>query len=189
MKRRDFLRLSTSAATGTALTLPFAPASGAADSWTDGFAQAEASPWTLGFRSAAGDIDPGPAQVRGQFPVALHGVLYRNGPAVHDMAGQRYHHWFDGDGMVHRFVIEGARSHHQGRYVAHAQAGGRGAGRTPPVRGLRHHPAGASSRRPRPNSINVANTSVLPMRGEVLALWEGGSAHARRCAHAGNAGG
>ena len=26
------------------------------------------------------------------------------------------------------------------------------------------------------DSINVANTSVLPLQGEVLALWEGGSA-------------
>ncbi len=177
MKRRDFLRLSTSAATGTALTLPFAPASGAADSWTDAFAQAEASaPWTLGFRSAAGDIDPGPAQVRGQFPVALHGVLYRNGPAVHDMAGQRYHHWFDGDGMVQRFAIDGARVEHRGRIVQTSKY------KLERAAGKRLIP-GFGSQWPgmqpisSPDSLNAANTSVLATGGELLALWEGGSAY------------
>lgn len=37
------------------------------------------------------------------------------------MAGQRYHHWFDGDGMVQRFAIDGARVEHRGRIVQTAK--------------------------------------------------------------------
>jgi all-trans-8'-apo-beta-carotenal 15,15'-oxygenase len=177
MNRRDFVRLAGAAGFGTALAPTVLRAAESQDAWMSGFARAEASaPWALGFRSASGDIEPRPAQVRGRFPAAVRGVLFRNGPAVHDMAGQRYQHWFDGDGMVQRFAVDAASVVHSGRivrtpkYRAEAAAGKR----------LR---AGFGSQWPgmqpttSPDSLNAANTSVLPLGGEVLALWEGGSAY------------
>jgi carotenoid cleavage dioxygenase-like enzyme len=48
-------------------------------------------------------------QVEGKIPSDLRGVFYRNGPGLFERGGQRYHHWFDGDGLVHawRFTDHG----------------------------------------------------------------------------------
>jgi len=173
MERRELLRLL--AAAGALPLLPaLARAAGAADDWQTEF-EAAGTPWKSGFATPPGDLPLTRAKVRGRFPDAVAGTLYRNGPAGHDLGGERYRHWFDGDGMVQRFVIEGTDVRHQGRYVAtpkrvaEARAGRRLA------EGFGTMPPGAEPPTS-PDSINVANTSVLPMQGEVLALWEGGSA-------------
>lgn len=54
-----------------------------------------------------GDFAGASAQVSGRFPPAVKGVLFRNGPAIHDMGGLRYQHWFDGDGMGVRAEVRG----------------------------------------------------------------------------------
>lgn len=144
------------------------------DTWQAQF-EASRERWTPAFATPASDFQLTKATVRGRFPDAVTGTLYRNGPAGHTLGGERYHHWFDGDGMVHRFVIAGTEVRHEGRYVAtdkrvtEVQAGRRlteGFGTV--FRGRDEVVA--------PDSMNVANTSVLPLGGELLALWEGGSA-------------
>jgi carotenoid cleavage dioxygenase len=144
------------------------------DDWQAAYEAAPAR-WKSGFATPPADFPPVRAAVRGRFPDAVAGTLFRNGPAGHDLGGERYHHWFDGDGMVQRFAIDGREVLHQGRYVvtpkrvAELRAGRRIAeafGTVPPGA---EPPAS-------PDSINVANTSVLPLAGELLALWEGGSA-------------
>jgi all-trans-8'-apo-beta-carotenal 15,15'-oxygenase len=177
MNRRDFSRLAA-ASLGAALApaLSSATAHAPEDPWAAGFAQArDTTPWTLGFHSALADIGPQAAVVRGRFPSAVHGVLYRNGPAVHELGGQRYRHWFDGDGMVQRFAISASGVVHRGsivrtpKYRAEAEAGKR-------------LQAAFGSQWPgmlpiaSPDALNAANTSVLPIGDELLALWEGGSA-------------
>jgi carotenoid cleavage dioxygenase len=85
-----------------------------------------------------------------------------------------YQHWFDGDGMVHAFKLQGSSLRHHARmvrtdkYVAEEKAGrflhpGFG---TPMPDGL---PISKS------DDLNVANISVLPLGDELLALWEAGS--------------
>lgn len=143
-------------------------------SWQTQF-DASRAPWTPAFATPAGDFPLTRARVRGRFPDAVAGTLYRNGPAGHDLGGERYHHWFDGDGMVQRFVIEGAEVHHQGRYVATAKwvaemkAGRRLTEGFGTVFSGRDEVSA-------PDDMNVANIGVLPLGGELLALWEGGSA-------------
>lgn len=172
MQRRELMRLLASAG-ALSLLAPLARAAGK-DDWQADFEAADA-PWKTGFATPPNDLPLTRATVRGRFPDAVAGTLFRIGPAGHDLGGERYHHWFDGDGMVHRFVIDGADVRHQGRYVAtpkrvaEVKAGRRlfeAFGTVPP--GV-ESPTSA-------DSINVANTSVLPLQGEVLALWEGGSA-------------
>ncbi|MFT4268626.1 MAG: carotenoid oxygenase family protein [Xenophilus sp.] len=144
------------------------------DPWQAQF-EASTAPWKIGFATPPADLPLAPAAVRGRFPDALAGTLYRVGPAGHDLGGQRYHHWFDGDGMVQRFVIDGAEVHHQGRYVATAK-------RVAEVRAGRRLEQAFGTVLPgvqppaSPDGMNVANTSVLPLGGDLLALWEGGSA-------------
>lgn len=173
--RRELLQRLAAAGGGPFLAAPLVgQASDSSANWQVEFEVSQA-PWKSAFATAAADFPLTAASVRGRFPNALAGTLYRIGPAGHDLGGERYQHWFDGDGMAHRFVIEGATVHHQGRYVATAkrlaevQAGRRLTegfgtvfkGREPPIS---------------PDSMNAANTSVLPVGGDVLALWEGGSA-------------
>ena len=120
------------------------------------------------------------ARLLGRWPAELRGRFYRNGPALFERGGERYHHWFDGDGMVQQFSLEdgpgGTRIRHLGRLVrtsklqAEQQAGrflfstfGTPIDGTPPVSG--------------PDAFNVANTNALEHAGRVLAMWEGGSAY------------
>ena len=133
--------------------------------------------WTLGWRSApAADLHTASVKrISGKLPDDLQGTFYRNGPALFERDGLRLNHWFDGDGMVHAYRLSGGQVSHTGRMV-----------RTPKYKleqkaGRLLLPAFGTDIRSSvsvtgPDSLNVANTSVLPLGDEVLALWEGGSA-------------
>jgi carotenoid cleavage dioxygenase-like enzyme len=140
-------------------------------------------PWLAPFKGVD-DVDPARTDLRcealavsGRWPAELRGRFYRNGPALFERAGQRYHHWFDGDGMVQQFTFSGRGVSHVGRLVrtpkltAERQAGrflysafGTGIQSEAPIQG--------------PDSLNVANTNAIEHAGRVLAMWEGGSAFA-----------
>lgn len=159
MDRRDFSRVLLGAA--GALALP-ARATGAA-------------PWALGFAALQADAEPLAMSVQGRLPAGLRGSFYRNGPAGHAPGGVRYHHWFDGDGLMQRYDLGPGGVEHRARFVrtpkfvAESAAGRplrRAFGTNPP----NAEPVGAA------DAMNAANTSVLPLGGELLALWEGGSA-------------
>jgi len=107
-------------------------------------------------------------------PVGLSGTLYRNGPARMHRGDTSYQHWFDGDGMVHSFSLQNNTVTHTAkmvrtdRLIAEEKAGrflwggfGTGFEHSLPVN--------------KPDDMNVANISVLPVGSEVLALWEAGS--------------
>ncbi|WP_394778243.1 carotenoid oxygenase family protein [Undibacterium sp.] len=176
MQRRNFLKLAgASALTPLFSQLAYA-AESTTDSWAAGFAQAETtSSWAHAYHSAPADL-AGRAEVKGRFPAAVRGVLYRNGPAVHELGGQRYHHWFDGDGMIQRLAINDSEVTHIGKvvrtdkYQAESAAGKRLVSAFGTSFPGAHAPTS-------PDSLNVANTSVMALNGELLALWEGGSAY------------
>lgn len=162
MDRREFLKgLAALAA------LPSLP----------GYLTAKETPaWALGFQGVTEDLPPLTMDVSGVFPDACHGRFYRNGPALYERSGQRYQHWFDPDGMVQAFRIDGNGVQHQGRFVrtrrfVEEEKAGRflynGAGTlfedSQPVRNN--------------ESTNVANINIQPLNGELLALWEAGSAY------------
>lgn len=130
----------------------------------------------FGVSDVTGDRDA-EARLIGRWPAELRGRFYRNGPALYERAGARYHHWFDGDGMVQQFRIGDGRVVHRGRLVRTTKLKQeREAGRfvvntlgtaipgQPPASG--------------PDSFNTANTNAIEHAGRVLALWEGGSAYA-----------
>ena len=151
-------------------------AAAAGDDWSTEFAARLArNPMLLGWKGVAADRLAGTARVEGRLPAELDGTLYRNGPAVHERFGLRYRHLFDGDGMVQAFRFGGGMISHRGQVLytpklARESAEGRrlypGFGtvvdRGAPFRG--------------PDDLNPANTSVLDHHGELLALWEAGSA-------------
>ncbi len=162
MKRRAFLQAAAVLAASHALPR--------------GVPAAEKPDWAVGFEGVTRDLSPLAMQVQGQFPSACRGTLYRNGPALYARAGQRYQHWFDPDGMVQAYRIGEGGVEHRGRFVRtqrfqKEQDAGRflygGAGThfedALPVRNN--------------DTTNVANINVQPHNGELLALWEAGSAY------------
>lgn len=142
-----------------------------------GFTQALAKqPWLEGWKTVGREsLGPSMATVEGKLPVGLAGVLYRNGPAVFDRAGFRYQHWFDGDGMMNAWRIQGGAVQHRARMIAtpkfvREQQAGRfllpaGGTTVPGALPIRNN-----------DDMNTANTAVIRHHGRLLALWEGGSA-------------
>ncbi len=180
--RRRFL--AAAAASGLAGLAPPGPALAAtpggpkpgADDWAASFAEAaRRNPVLIGWRTPPDRLDSRNLALTGRWPPGLKGRLFRNGPSIHDRFGQRYRHWFDGDGMIQEFAIADGRVAHRGRTI-----------RTPKLdredrAGRRlyhgfgtHLPAAAPAHGP--DSVNPANISVLHHGGALLALWEGGSA-------------
>ncbi len=163
------------------------PGRAAADDALAAFdAAARREPWLRplkGVSDATGDVHTPTLLQEGRWPDELRGRFHRNGPALFERGGRRYEHWFDGDGMVQQFSITGAsgapRIAHRGRLVRTAKlqrerAAGRflvGAFGTRIAR-----EAGAPIQGP--DAFNTANTNALEHAGRVLAMWEGGSAHA-----------
>ena len=181
MQRRDFLKASMQA--GAALAAVSAARTALALS-PEGQAFDRAvvnEPWLLPFKGvsdATGDLRCEALALTGRWPAELRGRFYRNGPALFERDGQRYHHWFAGDGMVQQFTLAGGSSpgvRHLGRLV-----------RTPKL--LAEQKAGkflVSAYGTRiesdvpaqgPDTFNVANVNALEHAGRVLALWDGGSA-------------
>jgi all-trans-8'-apo-beta-carotenal 15,15'-oxygenase len=176
MNRRHLLQALAALGGGAGLAAPAnALPAAAAD-----FAAAVATQPLLtpfkGVTDATGERFTERLATRGRWPAALAGRFYRNGPALMERNGERYHHWFDGDGMVQQFTLAGGQITHRGRLVrttkldAEAKAGrflmtafGTAIPGGPPGSG--------------PDSFNPANTNAIEHAGRVLAMWEGGSAY------------
>lgn len=60
-----------------------------------------------GFLSQTRSCDPVDAVVRGRLPEWLRGALLLNGPAIWDLPGASYAHWFDGLALLHRLHFGG----------------------------------------------------------------------------------
>jgi carotenoid cleavage dioxygenase len=116
----------------------------------------------------------GQAAIEGRLPADLQGTFYRNGPGRFELDGERYHHWFDGDGFVQRWRIGDGQASHQGRFVETRKFLDESAAGQflYPTFGTRIARRGFRDN----DSLNVANTNLLPFNGKLYALWEGGSA-------------
>ncbi|MEM9192098.1 MAG: carotenoid oxygenase family protein [Myxococcota bacterium] len=114
----------------------------------------------------------------GALPVALRGVLYRNGPGRLDIHGARQLHPFDGDGMVSRFAFQGGKVHYRNRYVRTREWLAEERAKKMLFRAFGTNvPGGFRRNALRLRFKNAANTSVVHHGGKLLALWEGGLPH------------
>lgn len=177
MDRRQFARTAFGAAALAALGRPaFAAAAADADPTAAAFsAQRATHPWTLGYVGLQADVEPMPLALHGRLPRGLAGAFYRNGPARHEFGGLRYHHLFDGDGMVQKYTVTERGIVHQGRFVRTEKFVADNAAGHPVRAAFGTNPPDAEPIGS-PDAINVANTSVLWHGGRLMALWEGGSA-------------
>ncbi len=160
------LMLGGGLATGAMLALP-----------SSAFAEKSMPAWHAGYRTApANGFGPAPMRlVSGKPPQGLAGALYRNGPAQMHYGETFASHWFDGDGMVHRIAIADGQSVHTGRFVQTKKRQAEQAAQkflAPGFGTLGDKSYTVLSG----DDVNAANTSVVMSGGEMLALWEGGSA-------------
>lgn len=134
--------------------------------------------WSLGVADVLDDIAPQALRrVHGRVPAGLSGSLYRNGPARFRRPGSASGHWFDGDGLVRRWRIRNGRAELAARFV------------DTPKRRLEERlgrmvmpgfgtAASAGAEVTSNDSTNAANTNIIHVGAEMLALWEAGSATA-----------
>jgi len=172
MQRRDFL-LGLAAGAGSAMLA--LPAWVRADETRDGYLKnLPSQPRLAALRGCATDHLSGTASITGRWPAEIKGTFYRNGPARFELGGERYQHWFDGDGMVHAWSIDAGQVRHTARFVRTQKYVEESAA------GQFLYPAFATDimRRPVRNNdtVNTANTNAVPHAGKLYALWEGGSA-------------
>ncbi|MGH9197121.1 MAG: carotenoid oxygenase family protein, partial [Acidimicrobiia bacterium] len=132
--------------------------------------------WAGGFETLTIESEYPITRVEGEIPKTLHGTLFRVGPAAHEIAGIRYRHWFDGDGMASAIVFRDGKASFRNRYVQTA-------GRLREQAAGKPLYAGYGTRLPDGTRKNVgktiapknaANTNVVYHGCRLLALWEGG---------------
>lgn len=130
-------------------------------------------PFLQGYFAPIGvECDAPDLVVKGELPVDLAGVYYRNGPdPLHGpRAGDQYH-WFDGDGMIHCFAIEDGRVSWRNRWVRTRKYDlERAAGRR--LYGVFGNPM-MSDPSVVGEEYNTANTHIVEHQGRMLALMEG----------------
>ncbi len=135
--------------------------------------------WQTGYRSLPDEFDYWIDDIEGTLPHDLRGTLFRNGPGLLDVNGQRIHHPFDGDGMICAIAFDQGRAHFRNRFVrsegfvAEQKAGAilyRGVFGT-------QKPGGWLANAFDFRLKNVANTQVIYWGGKLLALWEAAEPH------------
>lgn len=175
MSRRDFLKqLAAAGAIGMTPEALLANASTTA-SISAVSASAESAAFKSSFNAIPESFGPTQVEFNNPVPDGLSGTLFRNGPALFQRGSTNYHHWFDGDGMIQSFQIDGRQLTHKAsmvrttRYMEEEKAGQflwSGFGTS--IKGGRSVTQA--------DDANVANISVLPVQDELWALWEAGSA-------------
>ena len=138
---------------------------------------AKTKPWTVAYQSFDDNSISSVAEMRGSLPDDLRGTLYRNGPARHERGGQRYGHCWDGDGMIQKFIFSGAGVSHFGRYVETEKYVNESLSDRFMVNAFGTSLPGAEPIPTPLDRANAANISVVRLAGELLALWEPGSAY------------
>lgn len=133
-----------------------------------------AQDWQRGYESLKQEFDYSIDDVEGEIPQNLNGTLFRNGPGLLDINGQRIHHPFDGDGMIAKIAFKDGRAHFSNRFIRtkgyqEEQAAGRIL-----YRGVfgTQKPGGLLANAFDLRQKNIANTNVIYWGDKLLALWE-----------------
>ncbi|MFM7423945.1 MAG: carotenoid oxygenase family protein [Elainella sp.] len=135
--------------------------------------------WRQGYQSLTQEYDYWIEDVEGTVPVELNGTLFRNGPGLLDIKGQRFHHPFDGDGMICGFTFSEGRVHFRNRFVRTQAFLEEAAAGKILYRGVfgTQKPGGWLANAFDLRLKNIANTHVIYWGGKLLALWEAAEPH------------
>ncbi|NMG18581.1 carotenoid oxygenase family protein [Brasilonema bromeliae] len=130
--------------------------------------------WQRGYESLEKEFDYWIDDVEGEIPQELQGTLFRNGPGLLDIKGQRIHHPFDGDGMISRITFSNGRAHFRNRFVRTQEYLEEQKAGKILYRGVfgTQKPGGWLANALNFKLKNIANTNVIYWGGKLLALWE-----------------
>jgi all-trans-8'-apo-beta-carotenal 15,15'-oxygenase len=130
--------------------------------------------------AAVADIEGDSAEaalhlIHGKAPTGFTGTLWRNGPAKFRRGTSAAGHWFDGDGLVRRWRVQDGQASLTTRFVdtPKRRLETRLNAIVTPGFGTPSRPGAQLSG---PDDANAANTGLMNIGGDLLALWEGGSA-------------
>ncbi len=135
--------------------------------------------WQKGYESLKEELDYWIDDVEGQIPPELQGTLFRNGPGLLDVNGQRIHHPFDGDGMISAIAFRDGRAHYRNRFVRTAAYVEEQSCGKILYRGVfgTQKPGGWLANVFDFKLKNIANTNIIYWGGKLLALWEAAEPH------------
>ena len=117
--------------------------------------------------------------IKGEIPKELSGTFYRNGPGQIERGGQSVHHPFDGDGMIAAMRFKNGRVHFSNRFIRTKAWEEEEQAQKFLYRGVfgTQKPGGTISNAFDLRLKNIANTNVIQLGNELLALWEASSPH------------
>lgn len=131
--------------------------------------------WSSAYKNVEAELNQVKLKVKsGEVPLELSGTLYRNGPGILERNGQWVHHPFDGDGMIasikfdkglvtftNKFIRTDAWKEEEkaGKFIYRGVFGTKKSG------GLLANIFDLRLK-------NIANTNVVRLGDELLALWE-----------------
>ncbi|MFT4613144.1 MAG: all-trans-8'-apo-beta-carotenal 15,15'-oxygenase [Bacteroidia bacterium] len=114
------------------------------------------------------------ATIIGEVPTDIAGTLFLNCVGRNSIGGQKFGHWFDGDGMINAVTIRNGKVHYQNRYVRTEKFVRESAEQRILYRGVGTQIPGGMLKNMFRRPGNAANTSVILHGEKLLALWEGG---------------
>ena len=137
----------------------------------------EDKPWLIGYLGTKEtELRANSRIISGRVPSDFQGQFYRNGPALHNLGADRFNHWFDAPGMIQKFSFVNNKVSHYGRLVETKRNIAEVDAKSIlfSAFGTHDHTLGSGGSA---DGQNVGNISLVHHAGELLALWEGGSAH------------
>jgi len=137
--------------------------------------------WANAFRNVGVELEGVElTAARGAIPAELAGTLYRNGPGRLERGGQWVHHPFDGDGMITALRFAGGQAELRNRFVRTEGWQAEEAADKFLYRGVfgTQKPGGAVANAFDLRLKNIANTHVVRLGDQLLALWEAAEPHA-----------
>ena len=137
--------------------------------------------WAGAFRNVEVELENEPlVAVRGEIPPDLSGCLYRNGPGRLERAGRLVHHPFDGDGMICALRFSEGGAVFTNRFVRTEGWLAEEAADQVLYRGVfgTQKPGGPLANAFDLRLKNIANTHVVRLGDDLLALWEASSPYA-----------
>ncbi len=144
----------------------------------DGFEQKD---WSSAYRNVEKELSQIPlSPKRGQIPQEICGTLFRNGPGRLERSGQWVHHPFDGDGMVTAVRLINGTATLTNRFIRTKEWKEEEKADRFLYRGVfgTQKPGGQLANMFDLRLKNIANTNVIQLGDQVLALWEAASPHA-----------
>ena len=115
--------------------------------------------------------------VKGSIPKQISGTFYRNGPGLLERGGKWVHHPFDGDGMIAAFKFENGKIKLTNRFVRTKEWKEEEKSKKFLYRGVfgTQKEGGLLANAFDVRLKNIANTHVIKLGNDLLALWEASS--------------